>query len=177
MKIEIEVADFERRINKILDKVPAQYEWSVQRSGLPAGAKVVKEVMIQEVPDSRKPTAKSPKGSRAKWSRKTRAARQGKKQLKESISYKVSRKEANWNSAMIGPKRPDGNVAHFVAEMESNQREVVLWGKRTGTTTRKDNQFLKRTFDRSRSAALRAIIRGTVKAARAKLRELAREAM
>lgn len=177
MNIEVEVANFEKRINRILDKVPAQYEWSVQRSGLPAGAKVVQEAMVEEAPDSRRPTAKSPKGSRAKWSSKTRAARQGKKQLKQSIGYKVSKREANWNSAMVGPKRPDGNVAHFVAPLQSQEREVVLWGRRTGTTTRKDDQFLKRTFDRTKVTALRAIVRGTVKAARNRLRELAREAM
>lgn len=160
-----------KRINRILSKVPAAVHAAATDAGLRPALKVVKKRMQELAPDSRA------SGSRDKWSKSMRESRESgsNKQLKDTIKIKVIRADKHSTPyGLVGPERPEGNVAHFVAPLEKNTREKVLWGHRTGTTATKENDFNKRAFDETQNQQRRAFTKGVISRVRKELAEVAR---
>lgn len=160
----------ERRVNRVLNKIPVMVQAAAYDSGLRPAAKVVEKRAKQLAPSSRE------SGSRNKWSASMKASRQNVKPLRESISTKVVRKPSGGGNpyAMAGPERPWGNIAHFISPLKKATREIVLWGRKAGRQGRKDNDFMKRAFDETKQAAARAFTRGVIRGVRAKLKDLVR---
>lgn len=91
-------------------------------------------------------------GSRAKQSKKTRAKWGGK--LKRTIRVKLLKYDrASW--AVVGPKSPEGNMAHF---MQEKPRRHVLWGKTTSVQKyRIERNWITRAFDETKAQQLSAM--------------------
>lgn len=170
--IEFKLEFNENRINKILDQVEVEFQRAIIEGGLLDVGKLLKKKVENEV----KATANSrASGTRRKWSNKTKAARASVKPLMDSIGYKVIKpRDKRAPSVLIGPKRPDGNISHFIAPGKKQTRQVVLWGKRTGRVDQKTNDFTRRAVDENRAEIGRAFARGTIRAVRRKLKDLGR---
>ena len=147
----------EKRINRILKRFPVEVQIAGYDGGLRPAANIVKSKAEQLAPRS------SQTGSSKKWSAKTRASRAGVIPLHRSIKTKLKRPgQKSPPYAVVGPKRPDGNIAHFVSPLVKNTRQIVLWGKRTGRVARKDDDFMRRAFDTTRAQQKRAFTRGVI---------------
>ncbi len=92
--------------------------------------------------------------SRAKQSKKTR--QKWPKKLRDTIRKKIV-KYANASVAIVGPKSPEGNMAHF---MQENPRRLVLWGKATAVQMfRISRNWITQAFDETKSEQLATIKR------------------
>lgn len=114
-----------------------------------AAAKIVARRAISLAPDSRK----NPKGdSRKKQSKKSKGIWTGK--LRETIRQKVIKYESGaW--AVVGPKSPEGNMAHF---MQVKPRRHVLWGKATAVKQYRDTRnWIVKAFDETKGEQLSAM--------------------
>ena len=167
--ITFELEFDEKRINRILDQVEVEFQRAIYEGGLKDVGKLLKKRVEQQTPRS------TATGTRRKWSNKTRASRASVKPLADSIGFKVIKpKDNRTSSVLVGPKRPDGNIANLVSPGKKKTREVVLWGRRTGRQVQKDNDFVRRAVDESRSQIGRVFAKGTIRAVRKKLRDLGR---
>lgn len=100
----------------------------------------------QLAPDSKKT------GSRDKQSKKTKAAWNVK--LKTTIRTKIIR-YPNGVWAVVGPKSPEGNTAHF---MQEKPRRNVLWGKVTQIKQiRLERNWNVQAFDETKAEQLSAM--------------------
>lgn len=165
--MKVKVAFNANRINRVLKQIPLKVQFAAYDAGLRPAAKVVEKRSKELAPSSQK------SGSRNKWSKSMAASRAGVKPLDQSIKVKVVRggsREVPY--AMVGPERPQGNVAHFVSPLKKNTREVVLWGRRTNRTAPKDDDFMRQAFDETRKQQERAFVRGTIKRVRKELESL-----
>lgn len=160
----------QKRVNRILRQIPVAIHAAATDAGLRPALNVVKKRMEELAPDSKA------SGSRDKWSQSMKASRsRGDKQLKDTIKIKVIKGGKNSVPyGMVGPERPEGNVAHFVAPLEKDTREKVLWGNRTGTTAPKNDDFTRRAFDDTQKQQQRAFTRGVLKRARKEMAEAVR---
>ena len=111
----------DKEVLALLEQLPKL----VVMSGGPIDTAIGKALQIvakrarQLAPDSRRT------GSRLKQSKKSRAIWTGK--LNRLIRTKVV-KHATGAWGVVGPKNPEGNMAHF---MQEEPRRQVLWGKMT----------------------------------------------
>ncbi len=109
-------------------------------------ANIVARRQRQLAPDSKKT------GSRDKQSKKTKAAWNVK--LKTTIRTKIIR-YPNGVWAVVGPKSPEGNTAHFQQE---KPRRNVLWGKVTQIKQiRLERNWNVQAFDETKSEQLSAM--------------------
>lgn len=107
---------------------------AVQKAGT-----IVARRARQLAPNSRKSGSmfKMSHKSFAKWPHHTR----------NTIRTKVVKYPTN-SVAIIGPKSPEGNAAHFGQE---KPRRHVLWGKRTGRMYRIVRNWITQAFDETKS--------------------------
>jgi hypothetical protein len=142
----------EKEILALLERLPKL----IVSAGGPLDRAVTKAAAIvaakskQLAPDSRK----NPKGdSRKKQSKKSKAIWTGK--LKTTVRKRVIRYDTGvW--AVVGPKNPEGNMAHFVQE---KPRRMVLWGKATMIERyRDDRRWITRAFDETRGQQISAAV-------------------
>lgn len=114
-----------------------------------AAAKSVARRAVTLAPDSRK----NPKGdSRKKQSKKSKGIWTAK--LKQTVRQKVIKYESGaW--AIVGPKSPQGNMAHF---MQEKPRVHVLWGKASAVKHFRDTRnWIVKAFDETKSEQLSAM--------------------
>jgi hypothetical protein len=150
VEIKIDITG-EKEVMDLLDRLPKL----VVLSGGPmdravtAAAKIVAKRAKQLAPDSKK----NPKGdSRKKQSKKSRAG--WPKKLREQIRHRILKYDTGtW--AVVGPKNPEGNMAHF---MQEKPRRHVLWGSRTAVAQYKaDETWIVKAFDETKSEQLSAV--------------------
>lgn len=170
--IEFKIEYDEKELNKILDQVEVEFQRAIYESGLAEVGKFLQKAITAEA----KATANSSaSGSRRKWSNKTKAARANVKPLSDSIGYKVIKAKNNRpSSVLVGPKRPDGNIAHFIAPGRKHTRKKVLWGRQTGEVVAKTNDFVRRAVDENKAQIGRVFARGTERGLKRRLRALGR---
>lgn len=111
---------------------------------------VVKRRAVQLAPDSRDT------GSREKQSAKSRKI--WTRKLRTTITKKTVR-FANIAIAIVGPKNPEGNAAHFKQE---KPRKAKMWGRDLGYTLRITRDWIVQAFDETKSeqnAAMQASLR------------------
>lgn len=114
-----------------------------------AAAKIVAKRAEQLAPDSKS----NPKGdSRKKQSKKSRAA--WAKKLKDTIRQRIIKYDTGtW--AVVGPKNPEGNMAHFIQE---KPRRHELWGRATAVQQyRATHNWITKAFDETKSEQLSAV--------------------
>lgn len=148
MKVEItgdrEILALLERLPKLVVAAGGPLDRAVTKA-----SKIVSKRAQQLAPDS----AKNAKGNtRDKQSKKSRGIWSNK--LKRTIKYKIIRYDtAAW--AVIGPRSPVGNMAHFLQE---TPRRHVLWGKATAVAKyRIERNFMTRAFDETKGEQLSAI--------------------
>jgi len=114
-----------------------------------AACKIVANKAKQLAPDSKA----NPKGdSRKKQSKKSKSI--WSKKLKTTIRQKVIKYDtATWG--VVGPKNPEGNMAHF---MQEKPRRHVLWGKTTAVQQFRDERnWINKAFDETKTEQLAAV--------------------
>lgn len=112
-------------------------------------AAIVARRARQLAPDSKA----NPKGdSRKKQSKKSRKG--WLKKLKTTIRQKIVKYDTTtW--AVVGPKNPEGNMAHF---MQTKPRPHVLWGKASAVQQyRAEKNWITQAFDETKSEQLSAV--------------------
>ena len=163
MKVKLSVSG-DAELRAILDKMPKL----VVASGGPIdnavtkGGQVVARRARQLAPDSRSRRRKSKatgltetdyRGSRQKQSKSARAIWSAK--LKNVIRS-VTRRYPATAVSVIGPKSPEGNMAHF---MQEKGRRMVLWGKATMIGLyRIARNWITQAFDETKSAQHTAML-------------------
>lgn len=139
----------EERILSLLEQLPVL----VRASGGPLDKAVKKAANIVAV-KARQLAPDGEKGERTrdKQSKKTKAKWTGK--LKRTIRVKLVKYErASW--AIVGPKSPEGNMAHFNQE---KPRRNVLWGKATAIKQiRIERNWITKAFDDTKQQQLTAM--------------------
>lgn len=132
----------------LLDKLP---KLLVSAGGpadraMKAATTVLQQRAVSVAPDSRTT------GSRKKQSKKSKAIWTGK--LNQKIRKKIIRFQTGV-FGLVGPKSPEGNMAHFV---NGKSRLLVLWGKSTRVAKyRYERNWMLQAFDESRSGQLSAM--------------------
>jgi hypothetical protein len=133
-----------------LQKLVVEVQTRVVMDAIAAASRPVEQAMIANTPES--------SGSRDKQSKKTKQRWSGSKKLKNSIRA-VVRKRTRFGivSGAIGLIGPDyksgGGHGNLFAK---DHKRKVLWGRDAGGT-RQVNQFVKRTADQTKSAAMSAL--------------------
>lgn len=148
VKVEIkgdkEILDLLDRLPKLAVSAGGPIDRAVTRA-----AKIVARRARQLSPDSKKnskgnPRDKQSKKSKAGWPEK----------LKTTIRHRVIRYDTGtW--AVVGPKNPEGNAAHF---MQEKSRPHVLWGRASAIKRYRDERnWIIRSFDETKSEQLSAV--------------------
>jgi hypothetical protein len=135
---------------KQLEKLTAEVQVTVVHDAIEAGTKPVLAAMVPNTPES--------SGSRDKQSNKTKQRWSGSKKLKNSIRAVVRKRTrfgiVNGAIGLIGPDyKSGGGHGNLFAR---DHRRKVYWGRDAGGT-RQVNQFVKRTADQTRAAAMSAL--------------------
>jgi len=145
--LSLEGAD---EFRKALEAFAADVADKVVSEAIDAGTKPILRAMIPNTPESSGSRQKQSQGTRAKWS--------GSKKLKTTIKAVVRKKRrfglVNGAYGLVGPDYNSGG-GHGNLFARDHKREV-LWGKDSGTV-RVVNQFVKKTADESRGAAMAAV--------------------
>lgn len=138
----------EQRVIDLLGKLPVL----VAAAGGPLDRAVKKAANIVSVRARQLAPDGDKSGTRKKQSKKTKAKWGGK--LKRTIRVKLLKYErSSW--AVVGPKSPEGNMAHF---MQEKPRRLVLWGKATMVQKyRIERNWITRAFDETKSQQLSAM--------------------
>lgn len=138
----------EEKILALLDQLPALVAAQggpVDRAITQAGDLIV--VRAKELAPDSKLT-----GSRNKQSKKSREI--WSKKLRNTIRKKIV-KYPKTTVAIVGPKSPEGNMAHF---MQEDVRRHVLWGNENNVRTyRIQRNWITQAFDETRSEQLKVI--------------------
>lgn len=172
IKLEVDRRDI-GRIDRVLQKLPVEVQFSAYDKALRPAARVVVKRAEQLAPRS------SQTGTRDKMSSKSKAIWSPIPTAKLFvIKVLKGRKAAKVNTdpyAMVGPKFPEGNKANFVHPMKKRTKRQVYWGKSSKVgTTLKDNDFLKRAADETRAQQLRAFLRALIPDVRKRMEKLAK---
>jgi hypothetical protein len=137
---------------KRLEKMTIQVQDKVVTEAIEAGTQPILRAMIPNTPESN--------GSRDKQSKKTKSKWSGSKKLKTTIKAVVRKRRkfgvVNGALGLVGPSYSDGG-GHGNLFSKDHKRKV-LWGRDSGTT-RVVNQFVKKTADESKGAAMSAVKR------------------
>jgi hypothetical protein len=137
---------------KRLQKLTHDVQDKVVTEAIEAGTKPILRAMIPNTPES--------SGSRALQSKKARAKWSGSKKLKTTIKAVVRKRRkfgvVNGATGLVGPSYSDGGGHGNL--FSKNHKRKVLWGRDSGTT-RVVNQFVKKTADESKGAAMSAVKR------------------
>jgi hypothetical protein len=169
MKLDFNAA----AINRALNAVPMGSQNAVFNKALPAAGRVAKKASEQAAPSGRQTgtTARQTESTKAKWPI----------ELRRLMKVKVVKRDMNYSYALIGPTRPVGNVANFVAlhprSRTGNVRKVKLWGKNPvniPSVTHKTNRFMEEAFAASKSAQQTAFINSLRKNVDKEIARLAR---
>ena len=161
------------RINRVLNQLPQQMQFSAYDKALPAAGRVVAQRAKENAPRSSKTGTRDKMSSKAKatWSPEPVADMIEVKPVK-------GRKIGVDPYALVGPKFPEGNKANFVHPMKQNIRKVKLWGNdptsQSGVVSpsRKDNDFLKRAADETIPQQLTAFLRALIPDVKRRLKRL-----
>jgi len=169
VKIEIDRQQY-ARINRILNKIPQQMQFAAYDKALKPAAQVVQKRAAELAPRS------TASGSRKKMSKKSQGIWSS-RPLATLLKVKVIKGKGKSDPyALAGPDFPDGNKANFIHPMKAQVRQRKYWGResnRAPSVTPKDNDFLKRAADETRSEQLRAFTRALIPAVRKAMQELA----
>jgi hypothetical protein len=137
---------------KQLQKLTHDVQDKVVTEAIEAGTKPILRAMIPNTPES--------SGSRDLQSKKARAKWSGSKKLKTTIKAVVRKRRkfgvVNGATGLVGPSYSDGGGHGNL--FSKNHKRKVLWGRDSGTT-RVVNQFVKKTADESKGAAMSAVKR------------------
>lgn len=148
-KAKVDATELEG-LDQLLGRIPALIVATggpLDRAVSKAGTVVAKRAR-QLAPDSKKTGSrnKQSEGTKKKWPNR----------LRTTIRTKVSRYEGV-AVAIVGPKNPEGNAAHF---MQEKPRKLVLWGRSTMIKPfRIARDWIVQAFDETKSdqeAAMRA---------------------
>lgn len=148
VKVELNGAD---ELVKLFERMPSLVvgKNSILENAVFAAALIVAKKAKQLAPDSRSnpkgdPRKKQSKKSKGIWSHK----------LSNTVTQKtINYKSSSW--AIVGPKSPEGNMAHF---MQEKPRRLVLWGKATMIQQyRDDRQWITKAFDETKSQQMSAM--------------------
>jgi hypothetical protein len=144
LKGDQEILDLLDRLPKLVVAAGGPMDRAVTKA-----ANIVSKHSKPKAPDSRK----NPKGDpREKQSKKSKGI--WKKKLNTTIRHRVIKYDTGvW--AVVGPKNPEGNIAHF---MQEKPRRMVLWGKATMIQKyRDDRNWITKSFDETKSEQLSAM--------------------
>lgn len=134
-------------LDKLLESIPplVRAEGGPLDRAVSKAGTVIKRRAVQLAPDSRET------GSREK---QTAAARRTwSKKLRTTITKKTVR-FSNIALAIVGPRSPDGNMAHF---MQEKKRNLVAWGRRTGWRIGLVRDWIVQAFDETKGEQLSAM--------------------
>ncbi len=150
VSVQIEIPNMEDLLRK-LNALPSLVvgKDSIMENAVFEASKVVLARAIELAPDSKK----NPKGdSRRLQSKKSRGIWTAK--LRDTVRQKtINYKTMAW--AVVGPKHPEGNMAHF---MQEKPRRHVLWGKASAVKSFRDTRnWITRAFDETKSQQMSAI--------------------
>lgn len=171
------------RINRILNKIPQQMQFAAYDKALKPAAQVVQKRAEELAPNGEANRARMSATSAKTWSttkinKKTGQEESTQIPLAKLIQTKTIKGKGKSDPyALVGPKYPDGNKANFIHPMKAQVRQRKYWGResnRAPSVTPKDNDFLKRAADETRSEQLRAFTRALIPAVRKAMQELAR---
>ena len=147
--ITFDMPDREKFIRQ-LDKLTIEVQLNVIREALEAATKPVLAAMVPNTPESNNNRRGQSKKSRERWS--------GTKKLKNTIRAVVRQRMrfgiVNGAIGLVGPDYKSGG-GHGNLFAKDHKRKV-LWGRDAGGT-RQVNQFVKRTADQTKSAAMSAL--------------------
>jgi hypothetical protein len=136
---------------KQLEKLVVEVQLNVVHDAIEAGTKPVLAAMIPNTPES--------SGSRDKQSKKTKQRWSGSKKLKNSIRAVVRKRTrfgiVNGAIGLIGPDYKSGG-GHGNLFSQRTHKRTVFWGREV-SASRAINQFVKRTADQTKSAAMSAL--------------------
>jgi len=170
VKVEINRQQY-TRINRILNKIPQQMQFAAYDKALKPAAEVVQKRAEELAPRS------TDNGSRKKMSKKSQGIWSS-RPLATLLKIKVIKGKGKSDPyALAGPDFPKGNKANFIHPMKAQVRQRKYWGResnRAPSVTPKDNDFLKRAADETRSEQLRAFTRALIPAVRKAMQELVR---
>jgi hypothetical protein len=145
---------FDEAAWKRIEEIPLMLQFKALDGALRKAAKPIVDRASALAPRS----TQADKDKRAKTQRDARADQVP---LHKTIGF-VIRKTHNGAFAVVGPKWPIGNVAHFNWGIRSFQggRNMVLWGRKSGQRTGqgKSEHWLKRASDETRAQAEAIIV-------------------
>lgn len=150
VSVKVEVQG-DAEILALLDRLP---KLAVSAGGpidraVTRAAKIVAARARKLAPDSKK----NPKGNpRDKQSKKSKGI--WSKKLKTTVRHRVIKYDTGtW--AVVGPKNPEGNAAHF---MQEKPRAHVLFGKASAVQKYRDERnWIIKAFDETKSEQLAAV--------------------
>lgn len=145
-KVEIENATFQRA-DALLARLPLEMRIGVIEKALRAAAKPVETRARQIAPDSQR------SGSRARWSKKTRAKQANSKPHRQTIGHSTIRGYQGLRAIYVGPLHPAGNLINIIG----HNRQQVLWGRRTNRTL-PPNEFMKQAAQETTAAQQSAFV-------------------
>jgi hypothetical protein len=136
---------------KQLEKLVIEVQLNVVHDAIEAGTKPVLAAMIPNTPES--------SGSRDRQSKKTKQRWSGSKKLKNSIRAVVRKRTrfgiVNGAIGLVGPDYKSGG-GHGNLFSQKTHKRTVFWGREVAASRRID-QFVKRTADQTRAAAMSAV--------------------
>lgn len=164
-----------KRMERILSRLEDELQFAAYDAAIPAATKIVVAAAAKEAPRS----AQNPKGGREKQTAEAKAT-WGTQPLYTLISSKKLKGRKNGPPAMglVGARHEGGrgNVANFVHPMAgltrqgTNTRKHVPWGNKSSATTKmKENDYLKRAVDTTRSQQRRAFAKALIRETRKRL--------
>lgn len=138
-----------------LDQLLAQIPQLIVATGGPMDRAVGKAGTV--IAKRARQVAPNSKRSKTKDKQSVKAKKIWNKQVKNTIRS-VVRRYPTTAVAVVGPKAPEGNAAHFGQEKE---RKHVLWGKDKGRQLRIARDWIVQAFDETK-AEQEAAMRGSL---------------
>lgn len=158
----------QKRIERILSRIPVDVQGVAFSAALPKAAAIAKRAAEALAPDSRATGTHELKSQShdSKWA----------PHLKRNIKTKRGkRKPGGFTFMLIGPGRPEGNKINFISPGKSRTKKVKLWGRDPVTipsTRTKDDDFIDRAMEMSKGSQQSAFTRALKSEVSKKMRQL-----
>lgn len=148
MKLDMTGMPTDGELNRMFDAVPALERYQVGDKTVRAGSSPVVKRARQLAP-------RATQKDRDKRARKQKSEANWNIPLHKTIARVVRKYRQARAFAVIGPKHPEGNKAHF--NTSPSGRRQVLWGRRTGKVVAQIRNWIVQAFDETKPQQLNAM--------------------